>query len=226
MITFSDCGGVGSTPKGGAQGAWLVGVCESKVRDGQRSRMSVLSWKSARIKRAVNSTLAGETLSLSACLGEAEWVSLLLYDAHHGNLDLRTWREQVSDITSGLSDDSEMQARMQGVHVVDAKAIFDTLHKLTAGSQADRRTAIELALIRQIFSRHGSEVRWIPHPKMPSDCMTKADVSKSNDALSHLLRHGTVSLVDESTEMGKRKEGSREKGRSKTASKRALLEDE
>ena len=108
---------------------------------------------------------------------------------------------------------------------LDAKPIFATLRKLTAGSQADRRTAIELALIQEVFQKHDSEIRWIPHPKMPSDCMTKADVSKSNDALSHLLRNGTVCLVDEGTEMVRRKEGTREKDKSKTASKRALLED-
>ena len=79
--------------------------------------------------------------------------------------------------------------------------------------------------VDQVFHHHENEIRWIPHPKMPSDPMTKADVAKSNDALTHLLKSGTISLIDEEAEMLHRKNGNREKGRSKTASKRALLED-
>ena len=34
----------------------------------------------------------------------------------------------------------------------------------------------------------GGAVRWVPHGKMPADIMNKADPSKGNDALSHLLK--------------------------------------
>ncbi len=74
------------------------------------------------------------------------------------------------------------------VSVVDAQSVFDTLPKNTSGSKADRRNAIELAIIRDTMSALGSQVRWVPHGRMPADAMTKIDPARGNLALSEMLR--------------------------------------
>ena len=71
--------------------------------------------------------------------------------------------------------------------VVDAKSVFDTLLKQTADSKQDRRKAVDVALPRQSFENKGTTIRWVTHPRMPADIMTRSDVSKGNDALGHVL---------------------------------------
>ena len=57
---------------------------------------------------------------------------------------------------------------------------------------------MDLAIIRETLKAQGSHIRWIPHPLIPADSMTKADPSAGNDALRHLLRTGKL-VWDEET---------------------------
>ena len=56
--------------------------------------------------------------------------------------------------------------------------------KECAGSRQDRRIAVDLAIVRVTLKGQGSHIRWIPHPLMPADSMTKVDPSTGNDALT------------------------------------------
>lgn len=221
-LTFSDCGGIGSASKGGAQSSWITGIADIAVSNGGRGRFSPMAWKSNKIKRAVPSTIAGETYSLSDCLGEAEWIALLIKDARTGDVQLRNWRIGLGPFCNALRSNCELCLTHDNLHIIDAKSVYDVLIKNTAGSQKDRRTAVELAVIRDSFNRTSGTVRWVPHTHMPADIMNKADVAKGNDALHHLLKHGTVQLIDEKGEMARRQAGLTETGRTKAASRRAL----
>ena len=95
--------------------------------------------------------------------------------------------------------------------VVDAKSVYDSLQKATAGSRQDRRAAIDLAIIRQSMLKRGSKVRWVPHWRMPVDVLTKADISRCNDALEDLVRRGRISLAQEEEELEKKEDGDRAK---------------
>ena len=110
--------------------------------------------------------------------------------------------------------------------MVEAKSVFDTLLSQTAGSKQDRRTSVDLALLRPSFNGSGTTIRWIPHPRMPVDIMTKSDVAKGNAALSELLRSGKWRLLDEENEIPERQSGKPKPGRSKGASRRELGADE
>ena len=78
--------------------------------------------------------------------------------------------------------------------------------------------------------RHSqSQVRWVPHELMLVDSMTKVDLAKSNDSMSHLLRRGVLRLVQESAEMRRRSKGRDEGhvvGRSKAVSRRRWDEEQ
>ena len=63
VISVSDAGGIGGPPTENGenvQNAHLIMVADDGVRQGVHSKASTLMWRSARCKRAVNSTLAGE----------------------------------------------------------------------------------------------------------------------------------------------------------------------
>ena len=70
----------------------------------------------------------------------------------------------------------------------------------------------------ETLEAQGFGTRWIPHPLMPADSMTKADPSAGNDALRHLLRTGK--LVEETIRQ------SAGPGRSKAGSRRQLATNE
>ena len=123
-------------------------------------------------------------------------------------------------------DSNEIQisavAHLQTTAVIDAKSVYDALQKESSGSKQDRRTAVDIAIIRQSLIHPNSSIRWVPHPFMPVDSLTKADPAKCNAAMDHLIKTGKVSLVDESQELRDRKEQVQRKNRSRTASRRML----
>ena len=62
------------------QNAHLIMVADDGIRQGVHSKASTLVWRSARCKRAVNSTLAGETIAMSAAFADEEWAQIMIRD--------------------------------------------------------------------------------------------------------------------------------------------------
>ena len=84
MISVSDAGGIGRPPTENGenvQNAYLIMIADDGVRQGVHSKASTLMWRSARCKRAVNSTLAGETIAMTAALAGAEWAQIMIQDS-------------------------------------------------------------------------------------------------------------------------------------------------
>ena len=82
VISVSDAGGIRGPPTENGenvQNAHLIMVADDGVRQGVHSKASTLMC-SARCKRAVNSTLAGETIAMSAALADAEWAQIMIQD--------------------------------------------------------------------------------------------------------------------------------------------------
>ena len=71
---------------------------------------------------------------------------------------------------------------------------FDHLVKETTGCTEDKRTAIEMQVIRQKMLETGSSIRWVPHPRMFMDCLTKR--AGNRVPLLQLLDTGKYSLSD------------------------------
>ena len=70
----------------------------------------------------------------------------------------------------------------------------------------------------------GSQVRWIPHGRMPADPMTKVDPAKGNLALADLLRRGTLVLIDEEGHLDERALNISLKTRSRKACQKVVQE--
>ena len=67
--------------------------------------------------------------------------------------------------------------------VSDCKSLFDHLKSPSAPSLDDRRTSIDIIIIRESIRRMSASIRWLPTDRMLADSMTK----ESADALD-LLR--------------------------------------
>ena len=82
--------------------------------------------------------------------------------------------------------------------VVDAKSLYDQLCKDTIGGQ-DKRTTIEIQIIREDLNVLAGSIRWVDHPAMIADTLTK--VKGSCDALYKMLSTGRFQLVSENDQM-------------------------
>ena len=105
FLGISDAGGVDGLSEGvdengliedPVQGAWLVLGCNKVPAHDEHLRVSVLTWRSTKLKRRVTSTLASETLTFAQCLGEVEWVQVLYRDMVFGDVQPEAWSRVVA----------------------------------------------------------------------------------------------------------------------------------
>ena len=57
----------------------------------------------------------------------------------------------------------------------DAKSLYDHLRTETSGGANDRRTAIDIQIIRSSMEAQGATVIWVDHSGMYADAMTKTN---------------------------------------------------
>ena len=227
FVCASDAGGVDSLPvlpdepgscSDTIQGAWVIMACGEVPSASKKSKASILTWRSTKLKRRVSSTLAAEAVSFSMALAETEWLQVMFRDVTKGDVCRKDWRSSLLPYVAVLREDCALQARAPQCSITDAKSLYDSINKGNPTSRQDRRTSVELALISEAMEQAKGALRWAPHPKMIADALTKDDISKSNGALGELLRTSRLSLWDEDTELQWRKENSSFKRRSKGAS--------
>lgn len=160
--------------QGKSQGAYAVVAYDIEVLEKGEGKCNLLHWRSGKIQRVANSTLAAETQSLSRGLGELSWTVTVFNELTTYGFDLKQWEGALQErrLRAFASEDSDREL-VQGICVVDAKSLFDHLSKETTGITADKRTGLEMQVIRQTLAETGTKVKWVPHPQMVVDCLTK-----------------------------------------------------
>merc|ERR1711965_436774 len=101
------------------------------------------------------------------------------------------------------------------IAVSDSKSLYDNAvrEQFTA---TEKRSAMEIAVIRDSMRSLGAQALWVPHENNCSDCLTKR---KGNSApLLEMLRTGKYQLVIEEDELKRRKE---EREKEKTCKRNA-----
>ena len=104
-------------------------VADDGVRQGVHSKASTLMWRSARCKRAVNSTLAGETIAMSAALADAEWAQIMIQDMLDETVTVRDKTGGNLPFQVVLRSNCTLSKRLLHDHSIDAKSVFDALIK-------------------------------------------------------------------------------------------------
>ena len=180
-----------------SQGAFGVVCFDEEVLQKGAGATNLIYWRSGRIHRVVNSTLAAETQSLSRGLAELAWTITVFNDLITPNFDLRSWQEAAKTQRGhALARDSTDERLKKSLCVVDAKSLYDHLAKDTIGVTEDKRTAIEMQVIRQSMCETGAAVRWVPHPMMIMDALTKR--SGNVVPLKEMLGSGCLTIIDTS----------------------------
>ena len=160
--------------QGKSQGAYAVVAYDVEVLERGEGRCNLLHWRSGKIQRVANSTLAAETQSMSRGLGELSWTVTVFNELTTLGFDLKQWEKSLQDRRlRAFASDASDEELVQGICVVDAKLLFAHLSKETTGVTADKHTGLEMQVIRPTLAETGTRVKWVPHPQIVVDCLTK-----------------------------------------------------
>ena len=185
--------GFGNAGGGAAQLGWMICSCDADILLGHEADVSPLCWKSHKMNRAGSNTLFCECNGLSEGLGHAEWVASWIGLAKDFKYDLRR-RGILNREIQVRAIMKEPEGEMSMAAIVDAKSLYDVANQEQyAGS--DKRSALEICVIRDSLDALGGCARWLPHDRNCSDCMTKL---KGNVApLMELIRTNKYKLTSE-----------------------------
>ena len=110
-----------------AQAGYVILFADRALLEGMAVPVTLVSWRSHRVKRVVSSASAAEAMGLSEAIAQGDWVHALWSGVVLG-LNLREWREQ-ENVPHFIS-------------ATDSKGTCDHLHNETVGPSEDRRSAV------------------------------------------------------------------------------------
>ena len=191
--------------KGGkTQAGHLLIAFEEGLLEGERVKTNILHWKSGRLKRVVNSTLAAETQSLARGVGDLLWMLVMYYELTHEDFELRQWRKYVQrQGYAAFSKYEDLEDLKDALALVDAKSLYDLLVNETSGG-ADKRTALDVQALREELQELSGKIRWVDHQHMPADCLTKHQGKA--ETLKVILQSGEFGITEESATLAERSE--------------------
>ena len=102
--------------------------------------------------------MASASVCLSEAIAHGDWVRAIWSEIVL-RLSLREWRARkgVPPLVS----------------VTDSKGNYDHLHNATTGSSEDKRSAIDLAIVREDLSRPQMFLRWVYGQAQVADALTE-----------------------------------------------------
>eukprot|EP00959_Pyramimonas_sp_CCMP1952_P365718 7659040-Pyramimonas_sp.AAC.1 len=104
------------------------------------------------------------------------------------DVDASDCSREAGPFTAVLRSNCRLGGREEHVHVVDARSIYDAMPKEGSASVRGRRTALDLAVVRETLEKE--RTRPLESPRSdPVDAFTKDDISKGTAALASLPTH-------------------------------------
>ena len=148
--------------------------------------ISMVNWKSYKVRRCTVNTLSAECQAMVQGVGTLHWLRALLQESKGTELLPGRWEEQVAETPF--------------IAVTDSKSLYDTITKLrnTASHIEDKRTAIDVTILKNDIQRTQGQVRWVEGCRMLADSLTK---KMSSVYLRSVLTSGTWSLSEKGLEM-------------------------
>ena len=162
---------------GATQAGFLVSYTHREMNDGEVQQWTPAYWRSYRLPRVVNSTLSAEAQAMSSATGMLEWILLLISEAIDGPCNLRNCWQYAS--------------RRCSMALTDCKSLYDHLASKSSPTLDDKRTALDVVIVRESLGRVQANLRWIPTDRMLADALTKETV-EAMDLLRACLRTGQL----------------------------------
>ena len=167
------------------QAGYVIGFTDRSLNEGETACWTPAVWRSYRLPRAVGSTLSAEAQAMASATGTVEWASLLLVEALEGCFDVRDFASKLCQVKPMV--------------VTDCKSLYDHLVSVSSPTAVeDRRTSIDVVIIRQSLLRTQSSIRWVPTNRMLADSLTK-DAGDPTDMLRACIRESKYQISPEET---------------------------
>ena len=183
IMTHSDAA-YANGREGATQAGFVVSFTDSRMHDSQVAFWSPAFWKSYRLPRVVNSTLSAEAQAMTMATGMGEWSLLLLSEALDGRTFLRSmWTAAC---------------KRRSIIVTDCKSLFDHVQSQSAPTLDDRRTALDIVILKESLGKTQGSLRWVPTHFMLADSLTKENPD-AFDLIRGCIREGQYQIAPEDT---------------------------
>ena len=174
---------------GSTQAGFMVSFVHQGINSGHDSPWTPAYWKSHRLPRVVSSTLSAEAQSMATASSMLEWTNLLLSEALDGP-------RFAHSLWNGVDHRLTML-------ITDCKSLYDHLISNSSPTLHDRRTAIDIVILRDCVFRTKSQLRWIPTDRMLADGLTK-ESPEALDLIRACLRTARYQISPESLVLERR----------------------
>ena len=134
-----------------SQGGYILFYYDKDLETSDRPEMiSISGWKSYKLKRCTVNTLSAECQSMLQGVGGLHWHRLLLAEVLGIHLELGKVETATIPIPIHCA-------------VMDSKSIYDTVTKCrnTSSHIDDKRTAIDLTILKSDLAQSQGQVRWV-----------------------------------------------------------------
>ena len=165
-----------------SQGGYITFFYDSRMETEEKAHpITVICWKSFRIRRCTVNTLSAECQAMIQGVGSLHWLRFMVQEAFGKPIDNNNWEQAIS--------------AMPCIAVTDSKSLYDTIHRCcnTSSHIEDKRTAIDVTILKRDFKETQGQVRWIAGSRMISDSLTK---KMGSSYLRAVLNHGKWSLSE------------------------------
>lgn len=196
------------------QHGWLQGVTNKQLNLGAEAPVSIISWRSRRLRRRASSTMLCEAISLSTALGALEKQIAVFESFRWSRFDPKTMicsPEAAMGLRGPptvIASEDPQYNDPAALAIIDAKAVYDGSSNEQASGE-DERSSLEIAVIQETLSKVRGRLRWVPHNANPTDGLTKL-LSKSHmEPLLKLLRTYKFTVEKESEVIAREKQSDR-----------------
>ena len=148
-------------PDGSSQGGMLMFLSSQAELDScEPFPLTILDWSSKKLVRMCRSSLSAEAQSATIAVDELEWSKVF-------------FAAMVNPYVP-IQDDATMHKFGGSAVITDAKALFDSTTAVTSGLKlSERRTAIEICILRERLEASLSKVKWCNSLQQLADGLTK-----------------------------------------------------
>lgn len=181
FVAWSDSA-VGNRRDLSSTGGYLICAAEPHIRDGERSQINFIGWKSGRLPRVARSSLSAEIQAFSVAEEELMYVRL-------------QWLEMIG---YGIPErePSKLITKSPGIVVTDARSLFDVIKKGPVNTSGlglkEKYCVLDMLSLFQRLKNGKTETRWVHSEAQLADSLTKHVPAGS---LLRALQNGTWVLT-------------------------------
>lgn len=189
MIALSDAAW-GVRRNSESQGGYFVLLMNKKALQGHMDQpYIILDWRSFKLPRISRSSLNSEAQACSAAMDALEYLLIFWHGCVNPDFNLRNLDTQEISMESAL--------------VIDANALFDSIKAEVPQLQGDKRTKIEVMIVKEKMEELKTKLKWISSETQLADGVTKL---AARQLLADRLRTHLFSLQsDKSFQAAKKK---------------------